>query len=220
MPMCCSSFISRSTFMNCIQSVKLINSFSLLPLSLAIKSNDAKCEMLEQKKELSLPEELRNYIKQVCPSNPTIINGVGHPIELLSIEQLSWQMEGYNFDSVNQKVIKNWQENWFLIASEGGEPVIINLDDNLDNNVDLSPVYSAMQTSNGWDFAKVADSIGQYLLSAKAIEHAMNFPNIDQPIDEDFNLALPAAHWLFPYLKKHVANHYDEWASVFENYLD
>jgi hypothetical protein len=206
--------------MNCIQSVELINSFSLFPVELATKSNTTKRLGLEQQKNISLPQELKAYIEQVCPSEHTIINGVGHPIKLLSIEQLSWQMVGYNFDSVNQTTIKDWQDNWFLIASEGGEPVIIDLDDNLKNDVELSPVYSAMQTSNGWDFAKIADSIGQYLLSAKAIEHAMNFPNVDEPIDEYFNLALPAADWLFPYLKIHAANHYDEWASVFENYLD
>tara|TARA_B110000091_G_scaffold212979_1_gene261035 strand:- start:650 stop:1270 length:621 start_codon:yes stop_codon:yes gene_type:complete len=206
--------------MNCIQSIELINSFSLFPLALSTKSNKAKFEALEQQRRLTLPQELKAYIEQVCPSNNTSIKGVGHPIDLLSIEQLSWQMEGYNFDSVNQTTIKGWQDNWFLIASEGGEPVIIDLDDNLNNDVELSPVYSAMQTSKGWDFAKVADSIGQYLLSAKAIEHAMNFPNVDEPIDDDFNLALPAADWLFPYLKIHATNHYDEWASVFENYLD
>ena len=206
--------------MNCIQSVDLISSFSLSPLVLTTKFHMAKCHTLEQQKALNLPQELKRYIEQVCPATTTSISGVGHPIELLSIEQLSWQMEGYNFDSINQEVIKGWQDNWFLIASEGGEPVIVNLDDNLTNNVKLSPVYSAMLTDDGWSFSQVADSIGQYLVSAKAIEHAMNFPNVEYPLDAEFNLALPAALWLFPFLKKHAANHYDEWASVFENYLD
>jgi hypothetical protein len=206
--------------MNCIQSVNLISSFSLSPLVLTTNFHIAKRQTLEQQKELNLPQELKNYIEQVCPATSTTISGVGHPIELLSIEQLSWQMEGYNFDSINQKVIKGWQDNWFLIASEGGEPVIVNLDDNLTNNIKLSPVYSAMQTNDGWDFSLVADSIGQYLISAKAIEHAMEFPKVEYPLDAEFNLASPAALWLFPFLKKHAANHYDEWASVFENYLD
>jgi len=210
--------------MNCIQSVELINSFSLSPLVLEIKANVTKRQALEQQKQLNLPPELKAYIEHVCPLNTTTISGVGHPIELLSIEQLSWQMEGYNFDSVHQKEIKGWQDNWFLIASEGGEPIIIKLDESPDNssnnNVNLSPIYSAMQTSTGWDFAQVADSIGQYLISAKAIEHAMNFPSVEEPLDENFNLAPPAANWLFPFLKIHALNHYDEWASVFENYLD
>jgi len=204
--------------MNCIQSVELINSFSLSPL--AVKANNSKCETLEQQKKMRFPKELKTYIEQICPLVSTNIKGVGHPIELLSIEQISWQMDGYNFDTVNQTTIKDWQDNWFLIASEGGEPIIIDLNENINHDDVLSPVYSAMQTSNGWDFAKVADSIGQYLLSAKAIEHAMSFPDVDEPIDENFNLASPAAQWLFPYLKTHAANHYDEWASVFENYLD
>ncbi len=202
--------------MNTLQSLELINSFSLFPLILNTDKSTDKLESLEQEKSLSLPQELKSYIEQICPTQSTTISGVGHPIDLLSIEQLSWQMEGFNFDSVKQKIISGWQDNWFLIASEGGEPIIVNLDDN-DN---LSPVYSAMKTSDGWDFAQVADSIGQFLLSAKAIEHAMNFPEVDEPIDEDFNLATPAANWLFPFLKQHAADHFDEWASVFENYLD
>lgn len=202
--------------MNCLQSVELINSFSLSPLKINNPLNTAKNEALEQQKAISLPQELKLYIEQVCAEKNMTINGVGHPIEFLSVEQLSWKMAGFNFDSVKQKNIAGWQDNWFLIANEGGEPVIVKLD----NMHELSPVYSAMKTSDGWDFAQVADSIGQYLVCAKAIEHAMNFPDVDEPLDEDFNLVPLAANWLFPFLKTHAANHFDEWASVFENYLD
>jgi len=202
--------------MNCLQSVELINNFSLSPFKKNSQLNTAKLELLEQQQNITLPQELKLYIEQVCGEIKTTISGVGHPIELLSIEQLSWKMEGFNFDSINQKKISGWQDNWFLLADEGGEPVIVDLDD----SHEVSAVYSAMKTSDGWDFAQVADSIGQYLVCAKAIEHAMNFPDVDEPLDEDFNLALPAANWLFPFLKTHAANHYDEWASVFENYLD
>jgi len=202
--------------MNCLQSIELINSFSLSPININTQLHATKREVLEQQKKISLPRELKLYIEQVCSKQSLTITGVGHPIELLSIEQLSWKMEGFNFDSVKQKDITGWQDTWFLIANEGGEPVIVNFDD----KHELSPVYSAMKTTDGWDFAQVADSIGQYLFCAKAIEHAMNFPSVDEPLDEDFNLATPAANWLFPLLKTHASNHFDEWASVFENYLD
>ena len=202
--------------MNCIQSVELINNFSLFPLTTSPGKNEITREKLEQQKNVTLPQELTLYIESTCPDSNINIIGVGHPIELLGVEQLSWQMNGYNFDESSQQPISSWQDNWFLIATEGGEPIIVDL-----NNVNaLSPVYSAMQTTDGWDFAPVADSIGQFLLSAKAIEHAMNFPGVDEALDEDFNLAPPAANWLFPLLKTHAAAHFDEWASVFENYLD
>ncbi len=210
-----SPYFQIEPIMNCLQSVELINSFTTFPLTASLKGQD-KRQTLEQQQSLNFPNELKNYIDQVCPAEATTINGVGHPIDLLSIEQLSWQMNGFNFDLASLTAIKTWQENWFLIAIEGGEPIIVDLNDREDN----SPVYSAMQTNTGWDFAQVADSIGQFLLAAKAIEHAMNFPNIAEPLDEDFNLAAPAANWLFPLLKAQLANHYDEWASVFENYLD
>lgn len=206
--------------MNCLQSVELINSFSLFPLNINTPANTAKVEELEQQKEISLPQELKVYIEQVCPEISTTISGVGHPIELLSVKQLSWQMAGFNYDSSNKQEIAGWQVDWFLLANEGGEPIIVKINDCSAKKIELSPVYSAMKTTDGWDFAQVADSIGQYLVSAKAIEHAMNFPDVDEPLDEDFNLAPLAANWLFPFLKTHAINHFDEWASVFENYLD
>jgi len=212
--------------MNCLQSVELIKDFSTFPNPLTTMKGLNKRQTLEQQRQITLPVELSNYIEQVCPEEATTISGVGHPIELLSIEQLSWQMNGFNFDLASLTPIENWQDNWFLIAVEGGEPIIVDLNEGLDEganasqgNTPLSPVYSAMQTNEGWDFAPIADSIGQFLLMAKAIEHAMNFPGVDEPLDEDFNLVSPASNWLFPFLKTHAKNHYDEWASVFENYL-
>jgi hypothetical protein len=159
-----------------------------------------------------LPLELIKYIDSICPAEGLSLEGVGHPVELLKCSDLAWQPPMYS--QLTGELAK-WQDDWFLIAHEGGDPIIVKTSEQGEN----SPVYSAMQGMGVWDFAPIADSIGQFLVCICAIQHALNFPGLNQPLDDDFNLAPAAANWLFPLLRQHAGAHYDEWASVFENYL-
>lgn len=158
-----------------------------------------------------LPRELIHYIDVTCPVEGLSLEGVGHPLELLKLVDLDWQPK--MISELTGEPAK-WQEDWFLIAHEGGDPIIVKTTEQGEN----SRVYSAMQGMGVWEFAPIADSIGQFLVCACAIQHALNFPGLGEPLDEDFNLAPAAANWLFPLLRQHAGAHYDEWASVFENY--
>lgn len=159
-----------------------------------------------------LPVELADYIDRICPANGLTLEGVGHPVELLKSSDLAWKPE--MFSQLTGDLAK-WEDDWFLIGHEGGDPIIVKASEQAGSSV----VYSAMQGMGFWDFAPIADSIGQFLVCVCAIQHALNFPGLDQPLDDDFNLAPAAANWLFPLLRQHAGAHYDEWASVFENYL-
>lgn len=159
-----------------------------------------------------LPVELSRYVDEICPAEGLKLEGVGHPVELLKPTALAWQPDIY---SQLTGELGKWQSDWFLIAHEGGDPIIVKTSE----QGETSPVYSAMQGMGYWDFAPIADSIGQFLICVCAIQHALNFPGVSEPLDEDFNLAPAAANWLFPLLRQHAGAHYDEWASVFENYL-
>lgn len=158
-----------------------------------------------------LPVELVHYIEHVCPAGGLTVDAVGHAVELLPATELAWQPSMYS--GLTGELAK-WQDDWLLIAHEGGDPIIVKTTE----QGKFSPVYSAMQGMGFWDFAPIADSIGQFLVCICAIEHALNFPGLNQPLDDDFNLAPAAANWLFPLLRQHAGSYYDEWASVFENY--
>lgn len=160
-----------------------------------------------------LPVELIQYIDAVCPAEGLSLEGVGHPVELIKSIDLAWQPK--MFADLTGELAK-WQDDWLLIAHEGGDPIIVKVSEQGEN----SPVYSAMQGMGVWEFAPIADSIGQFLVCICAIQHALNFPGLGQPLDEDFNLAPAAANWLFPFLRQYANAHFDEWASVFENYQD
>lgn len=157
------------------------------------------------------PMELAEYIDSICPEKGLIIESVGHPVELLKTSDLAWKPA--MFEGLTDELGK-WEDDWFLIAHEGNEPIIVKTSEQGEN----SPVYSAMQGMGFWDFAPIADSIGQFLVCISAIQYALNFPGLSEPLDDDFNLAPAAANWLFPLLRQHAGAHYDEWASVFENY--
>ena len=206
---------------------------ALLLKTTGLKTNgQAALVALEQgarQENYAFPPEFRQYIQTVCPEKALNIQGVGNPITLLSLKELSWKMTGFfnntgncaanDTNNDNDKPESNprsagWDESWFLIAREGGDPIIVNLNDTMH----FSPVYSALSTEGAWEFTRIADSIAQYLLCATALEYAMHFPGIDDPLDDDFNLAAPAAAWLFPFILLHAESYYEEWVSVFENY--
>lgn len=202
--------------MNIQDAAQLINSFSQTGRNNFVTDKSAKSEVLESERGVIFPPELKAYIDTVCPLNHVSIESVGYPVDILSKEELSWEMPGFNVNAVTGKAISSWDDSWFLIANEGGEPIIVKLDEQESSSV----VYSALQGAGPWEFCPIADSIGQFLVCATAIEHALNFPGVNEPLDEDFNLAKEAAQWLFPFIKEHAEAYYDEWLSVFENYLD
>lgn len=174
-------------------------------------TSDSLSNVLSGEFSKPIPTELAQYIDRICPNNGLCIQGVGHPVELLKPSELAWQPA---LLSELTGELGTWQDDWFLIAHEGGDPIIVKATEQAEN----SPVYSAMQGMGFWDFAPIADSIGQFLVCISAIQHALNFPGLNAPLDDDFNLAPAAANWLFPMLRQHAGTHYDEWASVFENY--
>lgn len=201
---------------NLTQALALITSFSNT-------ANKVFRDELNEDSIGSNSNELAQYLNSVCPQANVQFEAVGHSVELLGANEVS--ANSVNVDSAAKAPamvaqltgeLANWDNDWLLIAHEGGDPIIVKRS----QQGEFSPVYSAMQGMGFWDFAPIADSIGQFLVCICAIQHALNFPGLGQPLDDDFNLAPAAANWLFPFLRQHAGAHYDEWASVFENYQE
>jgi len=201
--------------MNLQEAVELIEAFS--PQATFLESNNTTVrEALEQERSSSFPPELRAYIDTICPKEAIVFQGVGNPVVIRASSELSWRMEGYNVNPETNEAINGWNDGWFLIANDGNEPIIVKLDEHNATSI----VYSAMQSEAGWDFFPIADSIGQFLVCAAALERAMKFPGLEDSLDDNFNLLGDAAKWLFPFLRQYAGNYYEEWASVFENFED
>jgi hypothetical protein len=162
---------------------------------------------------MELPKDLRIYIRDIAPSNDYIFETVGNPMTVYGFAGLSRTQPGYNYNPVENKPIEEWDNNWFIFADEGADPVIIDLSKN------KCTVLQAMHGTGDWDFTPVADSIGQFLLCSAALHFALsNWGRLDAIEDEgDFNLAKKPAEWLFPKMKVWAGSYYEDWCSVFDN---
>lgn len=172
-------------------------------------------QSLQQQKNIEFPKEFQEYISEFLPSKSTYSTTIGNPIEFYTKKHLLWLMDGYNYNTVENKPLEDWDENWFIFANEGGDPYIIKLDE----KEEFSKVYKAYHGEGYWEFFPMADSIGDFLLSAFALSHAcIGFEGDSISDDENgFNLVEPNATWFFSFLKEHTPKYYEEWTEGFEN---
>jgi len=202
--------------MNLNENLGLIKTFYTSDSGLYVSNDDSTSSMLENEKGINFPPEFKDYVDNFIPSSSHYFSCVGNPLCIYSREKLSWRMNGYNYNPVTNEVISRWDDSWFIFADEGADPVIIKLNERKTHSV----VYKAMHGAGQWDFHPIADSIGQFLVCASAVDHALTGFAVDDPIIDDetgFNLAEEPAKWLFPFMRKHASDYCDEWVSVFEN---
>ncbi len=82
--------------MNLQESITLIKGFNPDELMLAAATGGSLSGELEQSRAVVLPPELKEYLDGVCPLLGLNLESVGHPVELLSRDEMSWDMDGYN----------------------------------------------------------------------------------------------------------------------------
>lgn len=161
-----------------------------------------------------LPADLVAYLDTVAPAQDVELETVGNPLRLYGLQSLGVQQPGYNWNPVTQAVIADWPAAFFLLADEGGDPVLLDLD---------QPELGIRKLWHGegdWETGEaVADTLGQFLLCSTALHHALTAFEQPRILDDErgFNLAPPAAAWLFPRLKSWAGPYYGTWCSVFDN---
>jgi hypothetical protein len=160
------------------------------------------------------PEPLARYLSSAVPAERVALEGVGNPIEIWPRDELTTAPLGYRVDTKGQ-ILPGWSPGWFILADEGADPVIVDLDA---SSGESCRVLQAMHGTGEWEFEPVADSIGQCLLVASAFHHALTMG--DDPIVDGaggLELAEPAAGWLFPRVRGWAPDHSEHWLGVFRN---
>ena len=161
-----------------------------------------------------LPAELVTYLDTIAPAQEVDFNTVGNPFCLYGLDRLGIRQPGYNWNPVTNTPIDDWPAGFFLLGDEGGDPVLLDLDD---------PEMGVQKLWHGegdWETGSmVADTLGQFLLCSAALHHALTAFEEERIIDDarGFNLAPQAAAWLFPRMKTWAGPHYGAWCSVFDN---
>lgn len=180
-----------------------------------VEKNNDLVSKLENEFSRNFPESLKDYLFNFAPKERFYFNSVGNPIEIYGVNQLKFRQDGYNYNSVTNQEIEDWNSNYFILADEGADPIIIDLEE------DSGTVCRFLHGQGDWETGEtLADNIGQFLLCSALQHHALtNFTEDDPIIDDEngFNLIAESAQWYFPKMKKWAGNYYEEWCSIFDN---
>lgn len=196
------------------RAIEIIEKFSITKKALPINNNDQELIRISQEFN-NISADLKDYIQYYAPQKDIFYETGSNPLKLYGLKNLTRKQDGYNYNPVTKKNIENWNKDWFLIADEGADPIIIDLNSNKDEIIKL------MHGVGNWECGVViADSIGQFILCATALDFALtNFE--DEAIIDDGNsfcLAKNASEWYFKNMKEWAREYYEEWCSIFDNY--
>jgi hypothetical protein len=107
--------------------------------------------------EFPLPDAVAEYFKSFGPTDVTI-EGYGNPYFLPSLSGL-WDFQaGYRYHSDTQERLAEWDDDWLVIADEGGDPFIFSRAS--------SVILHAYHGDGAWEPVQMFDSL---------IEMAMTF---------------------------------------------
>jgi hypothetical protein len=122
---------------------------------------------LERQFGAGFPVELRTYIRDFAPKRRLTFECIGNPCMLYGMsgeQRLGFKQPGYSWNPLTGEDIEDWDHGWFLIADEGADPIIVDL------SRGDTEIWMAWHGQGAWSFFPVADSIGQFLLGAAAVD--------------------------------------------------
>jgi hypothetical protein len=170
---------------------------------------------LAQEFDCALPGELLEYIRDFVPLRHFELQQLGNPIVLYGLEgeqRLGFEQLGYNKHGLTGESLEGWERAWFLLADQGGDPIIVDL-----SRRDTQ-VLQAMHGAGAWKFQPIADTIGQFVLCAAALHHTM-VKWCGELVDDGlgFRLSPEAANWYFTRMREWSGGHYGRWCEDFTN---
>jgi hypothetical protein len=104
----------------------------------------------EWKGEFPLPAPVARFYGEVGPVDVRI-KGYGDPYVLPALARLWEFQEGYRWNSIDRERLADWDDDWLVIADEGGNPFIFSRAS--------SRVLFAMHGTGSWDLVELFDDI-------------------------------------------------------------
>lgn len=119
-------------------------------------ADPASINAIQQK--WTLPYIYLQFLQQFSPLKVYIDNEeFFQGLNLYGAKELIEMQNGYAFDTVKQTIIKDWPQNFVVIADAGGDPYCIDI------NNENAPVYSSMHGTGAWEFELYAESFLEFL---------------------------------------------------------
>jgi len=98
---------------------------------------------------MSFPDELRVYIRDYAPKRRLSFLAVANPFDVYGQagrQRLGFHQPGYNWNPLTREDIDGWDRNWFLLADEGLDPIIVDL------SRGDTQIQKAWHSEGDWDF--------------------------------------------------------------------
>lgn len=121
-----------------------------------------------------LPADYWMLLERCCGLRTVWSNDTYEALELWGLDTLVKGQEGYAYNPVEQKVIKNWDEHLVVIASDAGDPYCLDLRRN------DTAVFWAEHGAGTWDFQPAFDCLEDFLESV-----------LDVPKTQEYETAYP-----------------------------
>jgi len=158
-----------------------------------------------------LPQAIKTYLEQLCPTEDLNLESVGNPLTLYGGRRLGRLQLGYNYNDDPKEKFNDWSDRWFLFGDEGADPHIIDLSAS-------AQVLKAHHGDGAWHFNSVAADLPQFLLLSTALNHALTNWSHAIIVDEGIRLSPEPSAWLFPRMETWAGDYCDLWCSIFDNY--
>jgi len=113
-------------------------------------------------------------LERCCGLRTVWSNDTYEALELWGLDTLVKGQEGYAYNPVEQKVIKDWDEHLVVIASDAGDPYCLDLRRN------DTAVFWAEHGAGTWDFQPAFDCLEDFLESV-----------LDVPKTQEYETAYP-----------------------------
>lgn len=121
-----------------------------------------------------LPADYWMLLELCCGLRTVWSNDTYEALELWGLDTLVKGQEGYAYNPVEQKVIKDWDEHLVVIASDAGDPYCLDLRRN------DTAVFWAEHGAGTWDFQPAFDCLEDFLESV-----------LDVPKTQEYETAYP-----------------------------
>ena len=125
-----------------------------------------------------IPPQLSEFYREVGPMNVTI-ESVGNPYFLPCLGDL-WQFQaGYRWNGLTGEPIDDWDDDWIVVANEGGDPFIL--------SPSSGAILHAYHGEGRWDVGELFPSCNS-MAACLAQLGAIVLEQGDDLFDEDYSI--------------------------------
>ena len=144
-----------------------------------------------------LPADYWMLLERCCGLRTVWSNDTYEALELWGLDTLMKGQEGYAYNPVEQKVIKDWDEHLVVIASDAGDPYCLDLRRN------DTAVFWAEHGAGTWDFQPAFDCLEDFLESVLDVPKTQEYETAyltarSDMVDEYHKDGIAAGFLLYP----------------------